>query len=89
MLYLPALWYHRVSQKGITVAVNYWHDMQFDHKYVYYRFLQTLAAAFQEKGVLRPAEGAGTGARIGVGLVGKKETGMGDHDEADNNSAVR
>ncbi|CAN0015773.1 unnamed protein product, partial [Hapterophycus canaliculatus] len=44
ILYLPALWYHRVSQKGITVAVNYWHDMQFDHKYVNYRFLQSLAA---------------------------------------------
>lgn len=44
MLYLPALWYHRVSQNGITVAVNYWHDMQFDQKYVYYRFLQSLAA---------------------------------------------
>lgn len=43
ILYLPALWYHRVSQKGVTVAVNYWHDMQFDHKYVYYRFLQSLA----------------------------------------------
>lgn len=44
VLYLPALWYHRVSQKNVTIAVNYWHDMQFDHKYVYYRFLQTLAA---------------------------------------------
>ncbi|CAM9885504.1 unnamed protein product, partial [Scytosiphon promiscuus] len=43
ILYLPALWYHRVSQKGITVAVNYWHDMQFDQKYVYYRLLQSLA----------------------------------------------
>lgn len=43
ILYLPSLWYHRVSQKGVTVAVNYWHDMQFDHKYVYYRFLQGLA----------------------------------------------
>lgn len=42
ILYLPALWYHRVSQKGVTIAVNYWHDMQFDFKYVYYRFLQQL-----------------------------------------------
>lgn len=44
---MPALWYHRVSQKGLTVAVNYWHDMQFDHKYVYYRFLQGLASKYQ------------------------------------------
>ncbi|CAM9627582.1 unnamed protein product [Sphacelaria rigidula] len=43
ILYLPALWYHRVSQKGITIAVNYWHDMSFDFKYVYYRFLQELS----------------------------------------------
>jgi len=32
-LYLPALWYHQVSQKGEegrTVAVNFWYDMVFD-----------------------------------------------------------
>ncbi|PBP27857.1 phospholipase A2 protein family [Diplocarpon rosae] len=33
LLYLPALWYHKVSQscseEGICVAVNYWHDMEF------------------------------------------------------------
>ena len=30
MLYLPALWYHKVSQSCETVAVNYWYDMRFD-----------------------------------------------------------
>ncbi|KAK1828273.1 cupin-like domain-containing protein [Podospora conica] len=33
MLYLPCLWYHKVSQEcgdeGICVAVNYWYDMDF------------------------------------------------------------
>ncbi|KAB8296132.1 hypothetical protein EYC80_008925 [Monilinia laxa] len=33
MLYLPALWYHKVgqscSEEGICVAVNYWYDMDF------------------------------------------------------------
>ncbi|RDW88625.1 hypothetical protein BP6252_00657 [Coleophoma cylindrospora] len=33
MLYLPALWYHKVSQscseEGLCCAVNYWHDMDF------------------------------------------------------------
>ncbi|KAF2429189.1 phospholipase A2 [Tothia fuscella] len=33
MLYLPALWYHKVSQscsdEGICCAVNYWYDMEF------------------------------------------------------------
>ncbi|CAM9666830.1 unnamed protein product [Ectocarpus fasciculatus] len=61
ILYLPSLWYHRVSQRGITVAVNYWHDMQFDHKYVHYRFLQTLAAKLREKGAVRRSGGLGGG----------------------------
>ncbi|KAF2462082.1 putative pla2g4b [Lineolata rhizophorae] len=34
MLYLPALWYHKVSQscsdEGLCCAVNYWYDMNFD-----------------------------------------------------------
>lgn len=33
MLYLPTLWYHKVTQscsgEGLCVAVNYWHDMEF------------------------------------------------------------
>lgn len=33
VLYLPALWFHSVSQKsnssGLCVAVNYWYDMDF------------------------------------------------------------
>ncbi|KAJ3090121.1 JmjC domain-containing protein 7 [Physocladia obscura] len=30
MLYLPALWSHKVEQgRGITVAINYWYDMKF------------------------------------------------------------
>ena len=33
VLYLPTLWYHKVSQscseEGICIAVNYWYDMEF------------------------------------------------------------
>ena len=33
VLYLPALWFHAVSQKpsanGLCIAVNYWYDMDF------------------------------------------------------------
>ncbi|KAH6649145.1 putative phospholipase [Truncatella angustata] len=33
MLYLPAMWYHKVSQScaegGVCIAVNYWYDMDF------------------------------------------------------------
>lgn len=30
LLYLPALWFHRVTQSCETVAINYWYDMQLD-----------------------------------------------------------
>lgn len=42
-LYLPAMWYHRVGQEGVTVAVNYWHDMAFDHRYVCASFAKAVA----------------------------------------------
>lgn len=32
-LYLPAMWYHRVRQRGITIAVNSWYDMTFDDRF--------------------------------------------------------
>jgi jumonji domain-containing protein 7 len=44
-LYIPALWFHQVSQLGQCVAVNYWHDMQFDNRYVMYKAIEALAAA--------------------------------------------
>ncbi|CAO3650939.1 unnamed protein product [Cunninghamella blakesleeana] len=33
MLYLPALWFHHVLQKGDkgTIAVNYWYDMEYQN----------------------------------------------------------
>ncbi len=41
MLYLPALWYHSVTQSCETVAVNYWYDMRFDSPHwCYFNFLQ-------------------------------------------------
>ena len=35
VLYIPAMWYHRVSQKCLTVSVNYWFDQKFDFRYVH------------------------------------------------------
>lgn len=32
-LYIPAMWFHRVRQKGITIAVNSWFDMHFGDRY--------------------------------------------------------
>ena len=41
MLYLPSLWYHRVTQTRETVAVNYWYDMRFDSPHwCYFNFMQ-------------------------------------------------
>ena len=41
-LYLPAQWFHRVEQVGVTVAVNWWRDMSFGPQYVLLQFLRTL-----------------------------------------------
>ncbi|XP_024986865.1 jmjC domain-containing protein 7 [Cynara cardunculus var. scolymus] len=47
ILYLPSMWFHHVRQtpdrRGLTIAVNYWYDMQFDIKYAYFNFLQSLS----------------------------------------------
>ncbi|KAJ3310224.1 hypothetical protein HDV04_005163 [Boothiomyces sp. JEL0838] len=37
LLYLPALWYHKVKQSDSTIAVNFWYDMQYDSRF---NFLQ-------------------------------------------------
>merc|ERR1712146_100888 len=45
VLYLPSLWYHRVTQTEVTIAVNFWHDMKFGYNYVYYNFLDQISSA--------------------------------------------
>jgi len=43
MLYIPSLWYHRVTQTCETVGINYWFDMKFDTpNWCYFNFLQNL-----------------------------------------------
>jgi jumonji domain-containing protein 7 len=43
MLYLPALWFHSVTQTKETVAINYWYDMKFDSPaWCYFHFLSQL-----------------------------------------------
>ena len=43
MLFLPSLWYHRVTQTCETVGINYWYDMKFDSPHwCYFNFLQNL-----------------------------------------------
>lgn len=40
------MWFHHVRQSpdsnGRTIAINYWYDMQFDIKYAYFNFLQSM-----------------------------------------------
>ncbi|KAL8054095.1 hypothetical protein ABFX02_05G115300 [Erythranthe guttata] len=53
MLYLPSMWFHHVRQipdekTGLTIAINYWYDMQFDIKYAYFNFLQFIPYSLSE-----------------------------------------
>uniref|UniRef100_A0A7S4PT93 JmjC domain-containing protein n=1 Tax=Alexandrium monilatum TaxID=311494 RepID=A0A7S4PT93_9DINO len=74
MLYLPAMWYHQVEQRGLTVAVNYWHDMQFDHAYVHHRFLRDVAGLDAPDVEGEEAAGDGEGpASSGPGPPGARE----------------
>jgi jumonji domain-containing protein 7 len=52
ILYLPALWHHRVSQRRGNdgepcAAVNFWHDMTFDDRHACARFLDEARARFE------------------------------------------
>lgn len=53
MLYLPALWFHRVTQTCETVGLNYWYDMHFDSPHwCYFNFLQQLEVHTSSKACL-------------------------------------
>jgi len=48
-LYVPALWFHKVTQDRETVAVNYWYDMRFDSPlWTCFRLLQQCEATETE-----------------------------------------
>lgn len=44
VLYLPALWFHEVrqSKSEITIAVNFWCEMRFDHRWVLFESMRML-----------------------------------------------
>ncbi|CAA0838274.1 2-oxoglutarate (2OG) and Fe(II)-dependent oxygenase superfamily protein [Striga hermonthica] len=56
MLYLPSMWFHHVRQSTddstLTIAINYWYDMQFDIKYAYFNFLQSIPCSLFENRVM-------------------------------------
>lgn len=48
MLYLPALWYHQVSQycknpREYIIAINQWFDMEFSHNHGLYQLSRMVA----------------------------------------------
>uniref|UniRef100_A0A7S2U1H9 JmjC domain-containing protein n=1 Tax=Lotharella oceanica TaxID=641309 RepID=A0A7S2U1H9_9EUKA len=43
VLYLPSLWFHQVSQRGVTIAVNYWFDMHFGFQWALLQYLELTA----------------------------------------------
>ncbi len=49
VLYLPALWLHRVSQTCLTIAINFWYDMKFDLRYVLLQTAIRLAEQQQQQ----------------------------------------
>lgn len=43
LLYLPSLWFHRVEQESpVTIACNFWYDMDYDVKWNYYQFMSNV-----------------------------------------------
>ncbi|XP_011301391.1 jmjC domain-containing protein 7 [Fopius arisanus] len=42
VLYLPSLWFHHVQQSQACIAINFWYDMEYDLKYVYFKGLELL-----------------------------------------------
>jgi hypothetical protein len=46
MLYIPALWFHHVTQSCETIAINYWFEMNFHTPlYTYFHLLQQMQAS--------------------------------------------
>ena len=42
MLYLPSLWFHHVQQSHGCIAINFWYDMEYDVKYNYFKFVESV-----------------------------------------------
>ena len=42
VLYIPSMWYHRVTQSCPTIAVNFWYEQQFNFRYVFYQLSRSI-----------------------------------------------
>lgn len=41
-LYIPAMWYHQVSQTKVTISINFWYEMRFDFRFVFHQLAYML-----------------------------------------------
>jgi len=49
LLYLPSLWFHRVTQTRETIGINYWYDMNFESPmWCYFHLLQQLRSSREQ-----------------------------------------
>lgn len=67
VLYLPAGWYHQVTQVGPTIAVNYWHDMAFGPAYGLQSLLLALGPALRQAAQSPPSATEGVSGQAGGG----------------------
>lgn len=56
VLYLPALWFHAVRQRGRTIAINFWYDMAYDGRWVMNEFMKSVADRYHATAAQRAAE---------------------------------
>jgi hypothetical protein len=40
------MWYHRVSQTRLSIAVNYWYEQRFDNRYSFFQMANGLKEIF-------------------------------------------
>ena len=52
ILYIPALWYHQVSQTQLTIAINFWYEMKFDFRFIFYQLAQRTGINGNSKAVV-------------------------------------
>lgn len=50
VLYIPAFWWHRVEQRGVTLAVNFWHEAALDGRAAARAMVDALAARAAQPG---------------------------------------
>lgn len=43
VLYIPSMWFHRVSQTCKTISVNYWFDQVFNFRYVFTQLVRDIS----------------------------------------------